>query len=238
MRYRYVKSPIKDFQTSTLSLPAWLPKSLPLLLGIIGLVLIASVIIPIFSYQFLTAPRFSNLVSPLPEENPEMAVLGEAEVDMSQVSNWFPKAPKLPPKPSKITHYSLSIPKLKIEDVVVQIGGEDLKEALIHYQGTAFPGQFGNAVVFGHSVLPQFFNPKNYLTIFSTLPTLKKGDEIFVNFDGVLYKYVIEEMTEVKPDDISILEQRYDDSYLMLITCVPPGTYLKRLAVRARLTRL
>jgi sortase A len=104
------------------------------------------------------------------------------------------------------------------------------------YPGTANPGQPGNTVLFGHSVLPQFFNPKNYLTIFSTLPTLKDGDEILVNFDGVNYRYLVEEMVEVSPEDTSVLEQRYDDSYITLITCVPPGTYLRRLIVRGRLT--
>jgi len=48
---------------------------------------------------------------------------------------------------------------------------------------------------------------------------------------------VVEKMIEVSPRDLSILAQRYDDSYLTLITCVPPGTYFKRLIVRARLAK-
>jgi len=44
-------------------------------------------------------------------------------------------------------------------------------------------------------------------------------------------------MVEVEPEDLSILEQRFDDSYLTLVTCVPPGTYLRRLVVRARLVK-
>jgi sortase A len=99
------------------------------------------------------------------------------------------------------------------------------------------PGQYGNAVIFGHSVLPQFFNPKDYKTIFSTLPTLKEKDEIFINFDGIEYRYQVTKMVETLPEDISVLEQQYDGEYLSLITCVPPGTYLKRLVVRARLVR-
>lgn len=231
MRYCYVKK-INRAQTSTVS-----PKLLSVFLVLAGVTLIASATVPIFVYQFFVSPKFSKMIKPIPEET----VLGEQEqeeVDYTQVSNWFPEAPKLPPLPSKITHYTLSIPKLKIKDAAVQIGGEDLKQGLIQYEGTAFPGQFGNTVIFGHSVLPQFFNPKNYLTIFSTLPTLKMGDEILVDFDGVRYKYVVEQMIEIKPEDISILEQRYDDLYLTLITCVPPGTYLRRLAVRARLVKI
>ena len=119
-----------------------------------------------------------------------------------------------------------------------KIGGEDLKESLIHYGGTVLPGEYGNVVIFGHSVLPQFFNPKNYLTIFSTLPTLENGDEVFVNFDGIEYKYKVYEMVEVEPTDVTILEQQYDNFYITLVTCVPPGTYWKRLAVKARLARI
>lgn len=231
MRYLYIKRQPKTQISAVTS------KFLSVFLGFAGFALIASATIPVFFYQFFVSPKFAKIVKPIPEE----VVLGEheeGEIDYTQVSNWFPQAPKLPPLPSKITHYTLSVPKLKIDQAVVQIGGEDLKKSLIQYEGTAFPGQFGNTVVFGHSVLPQFFNPKNYLTIFSTLPTLKQGDEILVDFDGVRYKYVILEMVEVKPEDISILEQRYDDSYLTLITCVPPGTYLRRLAVRARLSKI
>jgi len=136
----------------------------------------------------------------------------------------------------KIIFYTLSIPKLKIFDAKVRVGLE-LKESLAQYPGTAIPGKLGNTVIFGHSVLPIFFNPKNYLTIFSTLPTLQPKDEIYINFNQIKYKYVVEQMIEVTPDDVSILAQRYDDSYLSLITCVPPGTYLKRLIVRARLAK-
>jgi sortase A len=151
--------------------------------------------------------------------------------------NWFAEAPKLPTRETKITHYNISIPKLKIENAVVAIGGEDLSESLIQYPGTALPGEYGNTVIFGHSVLPQFYNPKNYKTIFSTLPTLKEGDEILVDFDGIRYRYVVVKMVEVSPNDVSVLEQRYDGEYLSLVTCVPPGTYLRRLIVKAKLVK-
>ena len=239
MHYQYQKAPPQslNFLNHLNSFP-WFKKTLPLILIIIGLSLVGFVAVPILSYQFLTAPRFTPSVKPVPgDQASSPVVLAEETPDYTRPLNWFPAAPRLPPRPSRITHYSLSIPKLGIENVVVEVGGEDLKENLIHYEGTAFPGQFGNTVIFGHSVLPQFFNPKNYLTIFSTLPTLAMGDEVLVDFDGVHYQYLVKEMIEVEPEDISILEQRYDNSCLTLITCVPPGTYLRRLAVYACLAR-
>jgi sortase A len=207
-------------------------KFLPSTFLVGGIVFLANALLPILIYEIKSQNFSPPLISPV-------EVLGEttAVVDYSRPSNWFPTAPKLPPKPSKITHWTLSIPKLKIEKAVVEIGSEDLMKSLIQYPGTSLPGQYGNTVVFGHSVLPQFFNPKNYKTIFSTLPTLKEGDEILVEFDGVLYRYQVVKMVETTPDDVTVLEQRYDSEYLTLITCVPPGTYLRRLIVRAKLVR-
>ena len=203
-------------------------------LVVIGGVFLANALLPILQYEIKSGRFNQEMIAPV--------VLGETveekEIDYTNPHNWFPTAPQLPVRPSKITHYTLSIPELNIEEAVVQIGGEDLMASLIHYPGTALPGQFGNAVIFGHSVLPQFFNPKNYKTIFSTLPKLKEGDEILVSFDGVLYRYQVVRMVETSPQDVTVLEQRYDNSYLSLITCVPPGTYLKRLVVVTRLVAI
>jgi len=111
-----------------------------------------------------------------------------------------------------------------------------LKKSLIQYPQTALPGQLGNAVVFGHSVLPQFFNPKSYLTIFATLYKLEEGDEIYVKYGSIEYKYVINKMFEVKPTDLSVLDQRFNQRSLTLITCSPPGTYLRRLVIQSVLS--
>lgn len=199
---------------------------IPAVLIFLGAVLVANALTPIFLYQ-LKSVRFQEptLISPVES----------FFIDYTKPATWFPDAPKAVPRPTKITHYNLSIPKLKINKAVVMIGGEDLFESLVHYPGTAYPGQYGNAIIFGHSVLPQFFSPKNYKSIFSTLPTLKEGDEIFVDFDGIAYRYLVIKMVEVLPNDVSILEQHYDGEYLSLVTCVPPGTFLKRLIVKAKL---
>jgi sortase A len=97
------------------------------------------------------------------------------------------------------------------------------------------PGDLGNTVIFGHSVLPQFFNPTNYVSIFSTLHTLERGDDLQIISDGVDYNYKITDMYEVMPDDLSPLAQTYDGHHLTIITCTPPGTYLRRLIIKAEL---
>lgn len=242
--YRYVK--VERISEPPNPALARASKTLPFFLIAIGLFLLANAAWPIISYELVTSFRFQKkLIKPVPQQAvarpmSQNQVLGQKaqEVDYTKPSNWFPSAPKLPPQPSKITHYTISIPKLEINQAIVEIGGEDLQQALIHYPGTALPGQYGNVVIFGHSVLPQFFNPENYKTIFSTLPTLEEEDEIFIDYDGITYRYLVNQMVEVGPDDISVLEQWYDSEYLSLITCVPPGTYLKRLIVRGKLAEI
>lgn len=205
------------------------------IIGISGLTILFSTLYPIASYEWEANARYPTLISSLVEEE-KGATLSEA--DFTRASNWFPAGAKKEDFVSQnVSYFTLSIPKLEIENATVTVGGEDLSETLIQYPGTALPGKNGNTVIFGHSILPIFYNPQNYLSIFSTLPTLKKGDEVYANYDGVSYTYRVEAMFEVLPTDIQVLDQDSSDSFLTLVTCVPPGDPRKpkRLIVRARL---
>ncbi|MDP3998393.1 MAG: sortase [bacterium] len=205
-----------------------------------GIGLLSWLVWPFLEWRLIYAPRFTDveIMRPLPSRTERGAVAGVATEDLAYARNWFPQASPQTVPPDSIKNYTLSIPKLKIEDAVALVGGEDLSKSLIHYGGTALPGRNGTAVIFGHSVLPQFFNPKSYMTIFSTIHTLKKGDRIVVKVDDVEYKYKIFGFEIVDPSNTSFLQQKYDNAYLYLITCTPPGTYLKRLVVKAKLESL
>lgn len=180
-------------------------------------------------------------------EEDEGPVIIDAKLDYTNLSNWFGDTalPEIQGESSlaeEVTEYSVDIPKLNIENAVVKVGGTDLNNNLIHYAGTAQPGQPGSPVIFGHSILRQFYNPsesnpRRYKSIFSTIMTLKKGDEIYVTLGNVKYTYVVQELTEVQPTDVYILNQRYDDRQLKLVTCVPEGTYLRRGVVTAQLVK-
>ncbi|WKZ25272.1 MAG: sortase [bacterium] len=202
-------------------------------LSAFGLTILFVSIWPIVVYQLTNARSYSTLLSPLVLEKKDET---KEPTDYTKASTWFPTADTKDFEESKVDFYTITIPKLKIEDAIVAIGGEDLSKHLVQYPGTALPGRNGNAVIFGHSILPIFYNPKNYMAIFSTLPTLKNGDQIFVKFDGVSYDFVVEELFEIYPTDIQILEQNNSDSFLTLVTCTPPGDPRnpKRLIVRAR----
>ena len=202
--------------------------------GISGLIILIGVLYPIVSYDSKFSSNYDSLITPITEKNPATI----EEVDYTRASNWFVGgAAKEAFVASKVEYYTISIPKLKIEDATVAIGGDDLSEHIIQYPGTALPGKRGNAALFGHSILPIFYNPKDYLAIFSTLPTLNEGDDINISYDGVSFKYKVESMFEVLPTDIQVLEQDSSDSFLTLVTCVPPGDPRKpkRLIVRARI---
>lgn len=205
------------------------------ILAIIGLVLVAYTILPIIIFDAQTTIA-QDYLSPVPEDSYLEPDADSTAIDYTRVSNWF-DGDIDSFEQSSIQFYSLSVPSLDIENATVNIGGEDLSDSLIQYPGTANPGKIGNAVIFGHSILPQYYDPKDYLSIFSILPTIKKGEEIVVDYDGIRYKYIVEDKFEVKPTDLEILAQNKSDSYLTLVTCTPPGHPLrpKRLIVRAKL---
>lgn len=227
----------------------------------VGASLLISVGYPIISYELTTArtAKRAKFIAPVPKEtisiakgiisptvgqNPQVlaestTALPTSTIDYSKISNWFNfNKPQSFLSPSNITHYTLSIPKLRVNDALVTVGGDDLDASLIHYGGTAYPGEAGNAVIFGHSVLPQFYNSNSYRAIFSMIPTLKPGDEVKVSYDGISYKYIVYDYYEVSPDEVNILEQRYNQKDLTLVTCTPPGTYWRRGIVKARLQQI
>ena len=206
----------------------------------IGITFLGFAFLPIINFQIAYSTQLKQIIDPLSIRSSHQAgnLLGDISTDYTQLTNWFVDDYSVPDQlvDNYQSTYYLTIPKLNIKDAVVTLGSMDLKKSLIQYPQTALPGQLGNTVVFGHSVLPQFFSPKNYLTIFSTLYKLKQGDEILLEYDRSKYKYVVEEMFEVKPTNLSVLEQRFDNKTLTLITCSPPGTYLRRLIIKAQLS--
>ncbi|KKQ26263.1 MAG: hypothetical protein US62_C0038G0007 [Candidatus Woesebacteria bacterium GW2011_GWA1_37_8] len=204
-------------------------------MGVSGLVILFSTLFPIFSYEWSADQKYPKLISPLVDE--EKASFTFDNRDFTKLSSWFEDQKKLPASDDNISFFTISIPKLRIEDAVVKIGGEELSGSLIQYPGTALPGRVGNAVIFGHSILPQYYNPKNYLSIFSLLGDLEAGDKIYASMDNKIFVYEVFNSFEVKPTDLGILDQNKKGSFISLITCTPPGHPLKpkRLIVRAKL---
>ncbi len=204
------------------------------IMAVSGIVIVFSTVYPILSYEWEASQKYPILISSLVDK--ETADFKFSK-DSTKLSNWFEDKKPNDFVTQKVGFFTLSVPKLKIDNATVAVGTEDLSQYLVLYPGTALPGKTGNSVVFGHSILPQYFDPTNYSSIFSTLYELKTGDEIVTNYDGVTYRYRVYDMFEVKPTELDVLNQTSSGSYISLITCSPPGHPLKprRLVVRAKL---
>ncbi len=215
---------------------------IPLFILFAGISILGSVLFPIGgqALEFFLFPRPELLDPTLVSAYPAPVVvtsLGTAS-DYTSASNWFNSAVSLPPAAvTPITFFTISLPRLKMQDIPVQINGSDLKKNVIHYSGTALPGDYGNTVIFGHSALPQFYRPGNPLTVFNPLIKAKTGDDIYISYDGISYHYLIRNITEVKPSQIEVLAQNFSRHDLTLITCTPLGTYWRRFVVRAELVK-
>ena len=241
MEYRYVKAPVKNYYKSARPAGGRWRRLVPSVLITFGSILLANVAWPlIFSGLIVGGElRRDQILSPLPAEFISVIPAGAA-VDYTNARNWFPQADFTNSALYGVDSYSISIPSLKINNAKVIIGGDNLEEGLIHYPGTAVPGQPGSPVVFGHSILRQFYapeesNPDRYVSIFSTIMTLKDGEEIVVDYDGIVYTYKVKDKVVVKPEDVFILQQQLNSRDLKLVTCFPEGTYLERGIVIAEL---
>lgn len=238
-------------------------RALPFSFLLFGGFLLSSAIFPILSYHVrASVGQLQELDSPIPkteilQERVELAALPDtaanepeptvapllfnSSADYTNLENWFPADSNIHfSAPTSSQDYRLDIPSLKLENATVKIGGSNLSESLIQYPGTADPGELGAPVIFGHSVLRQFYNPKEsnprrYNSIFSTIMTLNAGDKIYLTRDGKRYTYEVIRKTDVKPDDTYILLQKYDSRLLKLVTCVPEGTFERRGVVTAQL---
>lgn len=220
-----------------------------LLIISMGIVIAGYVFFPLISWQLYFAPVFANseINSPIPKstivsQNSIASLLQGASqtlsgIDYTNAQNWFPNYKYDKSTNVKTASYKISIPKINISDAVVSTVNTDLLKNLVNYGGTAVPPDNGNAVIFGHSTLPQLYQKGNYRTIFTYLYKLTVGDEIIVTSGNITYKYSIENISVVDPDNTSVLEQSFDDSYITLITCTPPGTIWKRLVIKARLIK-
>jgi len=112
---------------------------------------------------------------------------------------------------------------------------ETLLKGVVHYPGTAEPGEKGNAFLTGHSS-NVFWEMSPYNTVFALLPKIKVGDDLYVTHNLVEYHYRVVDKKEVQPTDVSSLQQG-DDTKLTLVTCTPVGTTFRRLVVTALLVK-
>lgn len=110
---------------------------------------------------------------------------------------------------------------------------KSLRNGVIHYPGTALPGDNGNVVITGHSSY-YAWDAGRFKDVFALLHDVKIGDRIVVYFNQKKFVYEINKIKVVLPKDVDVLSPSQTEQ-LTLITCTPIGTNLKRLIVTAKL---
>jgi sortase A len=130
-----------------------------------------------------------------------------------------------PPSPTALIG-RLSVPRLHLSAMVREGNDQDtLQLAIGHIPATALPGQAGNVGVAGHRD-----------TFFRGLKDLRTGDEIQFSTSSGDFKYEVESLIVVDPNNVGVLAPS-DENVLTMVTCYPffyIGAAPKRFVVRAR----
>jgi len=137
--------------------------------------------------------------------------------------------------------FSLVIPKIDAWANItanVDAGDEEeyqkaLTKGVAHARGTGFPGEGLGIFLFAHST-DTAINISRYNAVFYLLRKLEPGDPIIVFFADKKYNYTVERKEVVAATDTSWLTEAKEGETLILQTCYPPGTTLKRLLVVAK----
>lgn len=135
--------------------------------------------------------------------------------------------------------FYITIPKIKAQAKVIanvdpwneEVYQDELKKGVGHAKGTGLPGDDKTMFLFAHSSLPPW-EMTRVNTPFLKLTQLENNDSIEIIKDGKRYLYKVREKKEVWPNEIRYLTDTTRNQ-LILQTCVPIGTTLKRLLVFA-----
>lgn len=238
----------KIYTKSNSQLKKKIIKGLGLFLFAGGLLAVVFFSFPLLSFQIYLQPAFAsqNITAPIPQTTVlnktsiksliQQAANSLSGVDYTNAQNWFPSFQEAKTTPA-VTAYFLSIPKIGISNAKVSTTNNNLSSNLVHYGGTSVPPNKGNAVIFGHSTLPQLYKANDYKTIFANIHSLEANDSLELTIEGVRYVYKIFEISITDPSDTSFFTQNFDDNYLTVVTCTPPGTTWKRLILKARMVQ-
>lgn len=212
-----------------------LHRLIPLLFLGMGIFLLVQVVMPFISFKIWEAVVYTQqnvaLASPVPDNKSVLGVSIENKDNFPVIAS---NLKRTTPAPNE--DFTISIPSIKLADAKVLVDDNNFDTHLSHLPGSALPGEKGNVFISGHSSLPQFFKPDNYKTIFSKLPDIKKGAVINVEAGGQKYEYIVKGLTVVDPQETWVINPPDQSGrYLSLMTCVPPGLYIKRLVVLAEL---
>ncbi len=140
---------------------------------------------------------------------------------------------------SKHPQAGLTIPSLYLDEpVVFEVSPTNeseylhaLKHGIAHAKGTSYPGSGSFGYYFAHSSSPSLVT--QYNAVFYLLGKLKQNDEIVIWKDSKPYHYRVTETKITGPQETDFFGAKYKNETIVLQTCWPPGSMLKRLLVFA-----
>jgi LPXTG-site transpeptidase (sortase) family protein len=130
----------------------------------------------------------------------------------------------------------LVVPKINVKTPIIYVETTNeasiqaaLPNGVVHYHGTAKPGEVGNTFITGHSS-NYWWIKGQYNYVFLHLNKIEIGDQAIIYRDGKKFVYQASNIKVVEPNETSVLNPT-DTPVLTLMTCTPPGTNWKRLIV-------
>lgn len=116
----------------------------------------------------------------------------------------------------------------------------DLKKGVVHYPGTAMPGEVGTAYISGHSS-GYLWDKSSYKQVFAVLGNVKDGTSFSItatqkNGKKIRYNYVVQRRGEYAADDQAQFASTAE-SVVALSTCWPLNTTARRLVIFGVLTQ-
>lgn len=155
--------------------------------------------------------------------------------------NLYLPQPQTPTATLAVTQgFYINIPKINAQAEVIpdvdpwnqQTYRKALEQGVAQAKGSSLPGQEGTIFLFAHSSeVP--WRMTRYNTAFLRLGELQIGDEVNLFKDGQEYQYQVTDKKEVWPSEVKYLKEDQGDQ-LILQTCTPVGTALKRLLIFAK----
>lgn len=136
--------------------------------------------------------------------------------------------------------YSIYIPKINAQAPIIESVDpwnksnyeESLKKGIAEAKDFELDNKNNKPVfLFAHSSLP-FWEMTRVNSAFLRLHELKVGDQILIYKDNKEFKYEVTEKKEVWPSEVNLINEANSEQ-LILQTCTPIGTDLKRLLVFA-----
>jgi len=140
----------------------------------------------------------------------------------------------------------LEVPALKINVPIIFTKDpknfeKDLQLGVVHYPGTALPGQIGTTYISGHSSNYAFARG-NFNKVFSRLGDLPDNSSFIItvvqkNGKDARFHYVVTHRKEFSPTDQEQF-RNVGESVVALSTCWPVGSTKSRLVVFGKLTQI